>query len=119
MTSDPGAGSTLGSETTLIGTPSQVEWAEQIRPRVAREFDRVAKLFRARMAIQTGEQQSETRTILEVLEQARAATMANRQAGYFIRDWQELNDQVRQLIARDPRYQVVRDQRKARRRATI
>ena len=71
------------------------------------------------MAIQTGEKQSETRTILAILEQKRVETMANRQAGYFIRDWQELSDQVRQLIAKDPRYQAVKDQRTARRSTTI
>jgi hypothetical protein len=109
----------LSGEITLTGTPSQVEWAEQIRPRVAQEFDRVAKVFRAQMAIQAGLKQSETRTILEILEQKRVETMANQQAGYFIRDWQELSDQVRQLIAKDPRYQAVKDQRAARRRATI
>ena len=26
----------------MTGTPNQIEWAEQIRPRVAAEFDRVA-----------------------------------------------------------------------------
>jgi hypothetical protein len=109
----------LGSEITLTGTPSQVEWAEQIRPAVAREFDRVADVFHAQMALQAGETQSDTRTILAILEQKRVETMANQQAGYFIRDWRELSDQVRQLIAKDPRYQAIKDQRAARRRATI
>lgn len=109
----------LGNETILIGTPNQIEWAEQIKVTVAQEFDRVAKVFHAQARIQTGEKQSETRTILAILEQKRAETMANRQAGYFIRHWQELSDQVRQMIAEDPRYEAVKDQRAARRRATI
>jgi hypothetical protein len=104
---------------TLAGTPAQVEWAERIRLKVAQEFDRVAKAFDAQISIQTGQRQSETRTILAILEQKRADTMASQQAGYFIRDWQELSDQVRQMIAKDPRYQVIRDQRAARRRTTI
>lgn len=103
----------------LTGTPNQVEWAEQIRLTVAQEFDRVARVFQAQAGIQTGQKQSETRTILAILEQKRAETMANRQAGYFIREWQELSDQVRQMIAKDPRYQAVKDQRVARRRAAI
>jgi hypothetical protein len=36
--------------------------------------------------------------------------MAREQAGYFIRDWQELKDQVQQMIARDERYQAIRAQ---------
>ncbi len=109
----------LGNESKLIGTPNQIEWAEQIRLTVAQEFARVAKVFQAQAGIQTGQKQSETRTILEILEQKRAETMANEQAGYFIRDWQELSDQVRQMIAKDPRYQAVKNQREARRRQTF
>ena len=96
-----------------------MEWAEQIRPRVAQEFDRVSKVFHAQMKIQAGQQQSETRTILAVLEEKRAETLSNRMAGYYIREWQELSDQVRQLIAKDPRYQAVKDQRATRRRTAI
>ncbi len=113
------ARSALHGEATLTGTPSQVEWAEQIRPRVAQEFDRVAKVFHARMAVQTGQTQSETRTILAIIEQKRAETLSIPAAGYYIREWQELNDQVRQMIAKDPRYLVIKDQRVKRRRAAI
>jgi hypothetical protein len=109
----------LGSEITLTGTPSQVEWAAQIRPRVAQEFDRVSKVFHARMAIQTGQTQSETRTILAILEQKRAETLSIGMAGYYIREWQELSDQVRQMIAKDPRYLAIKDQRARRRQAVI
>jgi hypothetical protein len=38
--------------------------------------------------------------------------MAIAQAGYFIRDWQNLNDQVRQMIAKDPQYQAIKAKRK-------
>jgi hypothetical protein len=109
----------LATESKLTGTPGQVAWAEQIRLTVAQEFDRVAKVFQAQISIQTGPKQSETRTILAILEQKRVDTMANQNAGYFIRDWQELSDQVRQMIAKDPLYQAIKDTRAARRRATI
>jgi hypothetical protein len=109
----------LENESTLTGSPAQVEWAERIRLTVAQEFDRVAKVFQAQVMIQTGAKQAETRTIIAILEQKRAETLANSQAGYFIRDWQELSDQVRQMIAKDPRYLAIRDQRAARRRAVI
>jgi len=109
----------LDNESALTGTPAQVEWAERIRLTVAQEFDRVAKVFKARMTIQTGEKQAETRTILAILEQKREETMSIRIAGYFIREWQELSDQVRQMIAKDPRYHFIKDQRTKRRRTTI
>jgi hypothetical protein len=109
----------LVNETILTGTPAQVEWAERIRLTVAQEFDRVAKAFQAQIPIQTGEKQSETRAILAILEQKRAETMSIGIAGHFIRDWQELGDQVRRMIAKDPRYHFIKDQRAKRRRTTI
>lgn len=106
----------MDNEIKLIGTPSQVEWAEQIRPTVAREFDRVANAFRERMNGQIAPDQAETRAVIAIIEQKRSETMANTQAGYFIREWQELSDQVRRMISQDPTYQEIRDQRAARRR---
>jgi hypothetical protein len=109
----------LENESKLTGTPAQVEWAEKIRLTVSQEFDRVAKVFQAQVSIQTGMKQAETRTIIAILEEKRAETMTIQMAGYFIREWQELSDQVRQMIAKDPRYLAIKDQRAARRRATI
>ena len=37
--------------------------------------------------------------------------MAREQAGYFIHDWQEISDQVRQMIFQDPRYQAIKSSR--------
>lgn len=105
----------MDTESELTGTPNQIEWAEQIRSAVAREFDRVANVFQAQVGIQTGQKQAETRTIIAILEQKRAETMSVASAGYFIREWRDLGDQVRQMIARDPRYQYIKDQRAARR----
>ena len=109
----------LERKNQLTGTPNQIEWAEQIRLTVAQEFDRVAKVFQAQISIQTGQKQAETRTIIAILDQKRAETLSIPSAGYFIREWRDLNDQVRQMIAKDPRYLFIRDQRVARRRAAI
>ena len=109
----------LDIETILSGTPNQIEWAERIRLNVAQEFDRVAKAFQAQVSLQTGQKQAETRTIIALLEQKRAETLSNPSAGYFIREWRELSDQVRQMIAKDPRYLFIRDQRTVRRQAAI
>jgi len=35
---------------------------------------------------------------------ARIEVMEHQEAGYFIHDWQELRDQVRQMIMKDDRY---------------
>jgi hypothetical protein len=110
------AGFALRNEIKLTGTPNQVEWAEQIRMIVAQEFDRVANAFRERMKGQTAPNEAETRAVIAIIEQKRTETMANTQAGYFIRDWQELSDQVRRMISQDPRYREIKDQRAARRR---
>jgi len=92
----------------LTGTASQIEWAEQIRPQVQAEFDRVAKAFETAAEGQAEPDRGETLTIIEILEEKRAEVMAKSSAGYFIRDWRELKDQVRQLIAEDPRFRSIR-----------
>ena len=93
---------------SVTGTRSQIEWAEQIKPRVAAEFDRVASAFRQAAAAQNEQARSHTEAILAILEEKKAEVLLNDSAGYFIRDWQELNDQVRQMIFRDPRHQSIR-----------
>jgi hypothetical protein len=45
---------------------------------------------------------------IAILEEKRAEVMANDRAGYFIRDWQELGDQVRRMIGQDARYQAIK-----------
>ncbi len=102
------------SDKTLTGTESQIEWAERIRVNVAQEFDRVANAFRTVAGKQTAQDRAETLTVLAILEEKRAETVGNRRAGYFIRDWQEMNDQVRQLIFKDSRYQAIKASRAAR-----
>ena len=81
------------------------------------EFQRVANAFLARAAGQTERDRADTLAVIAILEEKRVETMANDRAGYFIREWQELTDQVRELIAGDARYQAIRAARKA--RATI
>src|SRR6202035_5211210 len=95
----------------LTGTASQIEWAEQIRPRVAQEFDRVANALKEVAGRQTPQACAETGTLLTILEEKRAETLANNSAGYFIKDWQELDGRVRLLIAKDSRYQAIQADR--------
>jgi hypothetical protein len=95
----------------MTGTPNQIELAEQILPTVTAEFDRVARLLRTAALHQTGQRKTETGVILEILAEQRAQVLARPEAGYFITTWRELNDQVRQLIAHDPRHLAIRTRR--------
>jgi hypothetical protein len=92
----------------MTGSASQVEWAQRIKCQVNSEFDRVAASFREVAAKQQGAKREATEAIIAILEDKRAEVMSSEQAGYFIRDWQEIDDQVRQLIARDPRYPAIK-----------
>lgn len=95
----------------FTGTPFQIEWAQQIILQVEAEFGRVNCAFQAVAARQSGPKQADTLAVVALLAEHRAAVLARREAGYFIREWQELSDQVRQLIFRDPRYQLIKANR--------
>jgi hypothetical protein len=101
---------------SMRGTVDQVEWAERIKRQVDAEFDRVAASFRSIAAKQRDDRRADTETVLEILEDKRAEVMSKDQAGYFIRDWQEIRDQVRQMIFDDVRYQPIKAKMAARRR---
>lgn len=95
----------------MTGTQSQIEWAEQIKPRVGAEFDRVAKALAAVALHQREQARADTNAVIAILQEKRAEVMAQNFAGYFIREWQELTDQVRQMIRQDDRYQAIRSGR--------
>lgn len=101
-------------EAAMSGTTSQVEWAERIKCQVSAEFDRVAASFRSIAAKQDDGKRADTEAVIAILEAKRAEVMSRSDAGYFIRDWQEIDDQVRQMIFNDPRYQAVKSNRPAR-----
>ena len=88
-----------------------MEWAERIRALVGAEFDRVAAAFHAVARKQVPARRASTRAVIAVVEDTRAMVMRNESAGYFIRDWQDINDHVRQMIFLDPRYQAIMSNR--------
>ena len=96
------------SEKPLNGTVNQIEWAKQIKPQVNAEFDRVKTALEAAAAKQAGQDRTDTQAMIAILEDKRAEVMAHQEAGYFIHDWQELRDQVRQLIMNDDRYKAIK-----------
>ena len=72
------------------------------------EFDRVRKVLESVATKQSPNDRTDLQAIIRILEDKRAEVMGNKQAGYFIQDWQELRDQVRQLIIGDPRYKAIK-----------
>ena len=86
--------------------------------RVGYEFDRVANAMRSAAAKQVDLDRTDTLELVAMLEEKRLEVMANDRAGYFIHDWQELSDQVRQMVVTDPRYAKIIIRQAARRRAT-
>ena len=94
--------------TSMSGTANQVEWAERIKRLVNEEFDRVARSFRSVAGKQNDAARADTEAIIAILEEKRAEVMSREEAGYFIHDWQEISDQVRQMIFHDVRYQAIK-----------
>lgn len=113
----PDFGPNIAAKTILVGTPNQIEWAEQIKDRVHKEFDRVGMILKLVAATQVGWDQTDTLKLVAILEEKRHDVMANDRAGYFIHDWQELRDQVREMILKDPRYRNIMASQAARKHA--
>lgn len=99
----------------MSGTAAQVEWAERIKLQVNADFDRVAASFRSIAGKQGNDNRADTEAVIAILEEKRAEVMSRKQAGYFIHDWQEISDQVRQMIFHDARFQAIKKKRAARR----
>jgi len=102
----------------LVGSAAQLEWAGRIRRLVNAEFSRVAASFRTVAMGQLGVARTETEVILQIIEEKRGEVMSRTEAGYLIHDWQEISDQVRQLIRRDARYLAIVAHRAARKVAS-
>jgi hypothetical protein len=96
------------SEKALTGTVNQIEWAKQIRTHVNAEFDRVITALQAAAARQSGQDRMDTQAIIAIVEEKRTEVLEHQEAGYFIHDWQELRDQVRQMIMKDERYKAIK-----------
>ena len=92
----------------MTGTVNQIEWAKQVRTQVNAEFDRVVTALEAAATRQSGQNRMDTQTIIAIVGEKRTEVMQHQEAGYFIHDWQELRDQVRQLIMKDDRYKAIK-----------
>jgi hypothetical protein len=96
------------SEKALTGTVNQIEWAKQIKTKVNAEFDRVITALKAAATKQSGQDRMDTQAIIGIVEEKRNEVMEHQEAGYFIHDWQELRDQVRQMVMKDDRYKAIK-----------
>ena len=105
---DEGGSLNNTSEKALTGTVNQIEWAKQIRTQVNAEFDRVITALEAAAAKQSGQDRTDTQAMIAILQEKRAEVMVHQEAGYFIHDWQEIRDQVRQMIMNDDRYKAIK-----------
>jgi hypothetical protein len=105
---DEGGSPVRREEISMTGTVNQIAWAEQIKTQVNLEFDRVRRALESAASKQSFQDRIDTQAIIAILEDKRAEVMANEQAGYFIHDWQELRDQVRQMIVGDLRYKAIK-----------
>jgi hypothetical protein len=106
--------STFSSLSALTGTETQIEWARRIQARVAGEFDRVRRVFEVVGEKQHGPAKAETAAIVAIVEEMRSNVLANDQAGYYIREWQDLKNQVREMVLKDPRFEAIRANRELR-----
>ena len=87
----------------MTGTPNQIQLATLIKTKIVADFDRVEKALRESA-------RTDIAALIAILNEKRAEVLAKDRAGEFIRDWQELNGKVAQLITKDPRYQAIRTQ---------
>ena len=107
-------GGSIAAEKKMIVTANQVDSTERIKRQVSADFDRVAKALESAMSKQADPKSGQTLTAIAVLGDKRAEVIANDHAGYFIHEWQELRDQVWQMITQSSRYQAIRANRVAR-----
>jgi hypothetical protein len=88
----------------MTGTPNQISWAELIKVQIGEEFDRVSNVL-------TKHRRAD---MVALLEEKRLEVLAVDRAGYFIKEWGELNGQVNRMITSDPRYEALRRNSSAR-----
>lgn len=100
----------------MIGTASQLERAESIRARINAEFDRIARALESSAAKQTGQDKLDTEAVIVILEDKRSEVMAKGRADYYINNWRQLNDHVREMIVADSRYLDINTKKALRKR---
>ncbi len=92
----------------MNAAPNHPERTADLKARVNAEFDRVARSLHAAAQRQSGRERQDTAALLEILEEHRSAVLANSDLAYFLEHWAHPQDQVRRLLAADPRVAALR-----------
>ena len=85
------------------GVPSSWDWRSPSDP--------VAKALQALAGMPAAQDRMDIQAVIVVPEEKRTEVRTKDQAGYFIRVWRKLRDQVRKLIGKDSRYQAIKAER--------
>ena len=85
------------------GVPSLWDWRSSSDP--------VAKALQAPAGMSAARDRRDIQTVIVVLEEKRTEVRTKDQAGYFIRVWRELRNQMRKMIGQDSRYQATKAKR--------
>jgi hypothetical protein len=84
------------------GVPSSWDWRSRGDP--------VAKAHQAPAGMSAAQDRMDAQAVIVVLKE-KPTVRTKDQAGYFIRVWRELRDQVRNVIGQDSRYQAIKSKR--------
>ena len=85
------------------GVPSSWDWRSSSDP--------VAKALRAPAGMSAAQDRMDIQAVIVVLKEKSTKVRTKDQAGYFIRVWRELRNQVRKMIGQDSRYQAIKAKR--------
>jgi uncharacterized protein YheU (UPF0270 family) len=85
------------------GVPSSVDWWSPCDP--------VAKALQALAGMSAAQDRTDTQAVIVVLEEKRTEVRTKDQAGYLIRVWRELRNQVRKMMGQDSRYPAIKAKR--------
>jgi len=85
------------------GVPSSWDWRSSSDP--------ISKAFQAPAGMSAARDRMDTQAVIVVLKEKRTEVRTKDQAGYFIRVWRELRDQVWKMIRPDSRYQAIKAKR--------
>lgn len=102
-------------DVALTGSLAQIELAQRIRITVREEFDRVSDALLVATRRQSPANRLDAEAVIAILEEELTEVMSINRAGYFIREWLEINGRVRKMLAGDARYTAVRATREDRR----
>jgi hypothetical protein len=92
----------------LMGTRSEIEWAEGIRRILNSKFNSVARTLRSAASNKSVEKRKYVEEVIRILEEKRTEVMAREEARIFIGEWKQFGGRVRRMIYQDKRYLLLK-----------